>query len=61
MENHTFGHVRSLKILISLYTRTVWSESSLGVFWIAMAGKLLHADNRDSNQTVWMCRLIWVF
>ena len=30
-----FGHVRPAKIQISLRIRAVWSESSLGAFWIA--------------------------
>ena len=32
----TFGHVRPAKIQISLRIRAVWSESSLGTFWIAI-------------------------
>ena len=39
----------------------VWSESSLGAFWIAIDAKVLHADNGDSNQPARMRRLIWVF
>ena len=58
--NRTFGNVRPAKIQISLRIRAVWSESSLGAFWIAMDAKLLHADNENSDQTEWMRRLIWV-
>ena len=39
----------------------VWSEFSLGTFRIANAAKFLHADYDDSELTVWMCRLIWLF
>ena len=55
----TFGHVRPVKIQISLYIRTVWSESSLDAFWIAKDAKFLHADSEDSDQTTRM--RIWVF
>ena len=43
----TFGHVRPAKIQMSLHIRTVWSESSLGAFWMAKDAKFLHADNED--------------
>ena len=39
----------------------VWSESSLGTFWIAKNVKFLHAGNEDPDQTARMRRLIWVF
>ena len=45
------GHVRPVKILIRLRIRAVWSESSLGAFWIAKDAKFLHADNEDSDQS----------
>ena len=35
VKNRTFVHVRPAKIQISLRIRAVWSESSLGAFWIA--------------------------
>ena len=35
--------------------------SSLGAFWLPKDAKFLHVDNKDSDQTVWMRRLIWVF
>ena len=57
----TIGRVRSEKIQIRLRSRTVWSESSLGAYWIAKDAKFLHADNEDSHQTAQMRRLIWVF
>ena len=42
-----FWRVRPVKIHISLHIRAVWSESSLGAFWIANDAKFLHADNED--------------
>ena len=60
MSEH-FRHVRPAKIQISLRIRAVWSESSLGVFWISKDAKFLHADNEDSDQTARVCRLIWFF
>ena len=61
VRKQTIGHVRLAKIQISLRIRAVWSESSLGKFWIAKGAKFLHADNEDSDQTAWMHKLIWVF
>ena len=57
----TFGYVRPAKIHISLRIWTVWSESSMGAFWIAKDATFFHADNKDCNQTARMSRLIWVF
>ena len=42
----TIEHVRPAKIQIRLRIRAVWSESSLGAFWIAK-----DADNEDADQT----------
>ena len=56
-----FWHVRPAKIQSSLHIRAVWSDSSLGTFWIAKDPKFLRVDNEDSNQTARMRRLIWVF
>ena len=53
--------MRRAKIQISLRIRTVWSDSSLCAFSIAKAAKCLLANNEDSDQTVRMRRLIWVF
>ena len=47
-----------VKIQISLRIRTVWSKSSLSAFWIAK--QCLHVDNKDSEQSARMRRLIWV-
>ena len=57
IRKHTFGHVSPVKIQISLNI-LVWSESSLGTFWIAKDAKFLHSGNKDSDQTAWMCILI---
>ena len=56
----TTGHLRPAKLQISLRIRAVWSESSLGSFWIAKNTNFLHVDNEDSDQTAWMRRLIFV-
>ena len=45
-----FAHVRPAKIQISLRIRAVWSESSLGTFWIDKDEKFLYADNKDFDQ-----------
>ena len=51
----TFGHARPAKIQIRLRIRAVWSESSLGAFWIAKEAMCLHADNEDwSDCTRWV-------
>ena len=57
----TLWHVCPAKIQISLPIHSVWSESSLGAFWVAKDAPFLHVDNADSDKTVWMDRLIWVF
>ena len=51
----TFADTRPAKIQISLRIRAVWSESSLGAFWIAKDATFFHADNEDSNQAAWIC------
>ena len=57
----TIRHVRLAKIQISLRVRAVWSESSLGAFWIAKDARFDHEDNIYSDQSARMRRLIWVF
>ena len=47
VRKRTFGHVRPVKIQISLRISAVWSESSLGAFRIAKDAKFLYADNED--------------
>ena len=54
-------YVRPAKIQIRLRFRAVWSESSLGVFWITKDVKSLLVDNEDTDQTARVCRLIPVF
>ena len=61
MEPVYFGHVRPVTIQISLRIRTVLSESSPGACLIPNDVMFLHAKNKDSDQTVRMRRLIWVF
>ena len=61
VKKRTFCHVRQAKIQISLRIRAVWSESSLGAFWIAKDSKFRHADNDGYDWSVQMRRLIWVF
>ena len=53
--------VRPAKTQISLGIRQVWSESSLCAQWLTKDPSFLHADSEDSDQTVRMPRLIWVF
>ena len=52
VRKRTFEHVRLAKIQISLHIRAVWSESTLGTFWIACDAKFLHVHNIDSDQIV---------
>ena len=52
VRKRTFEHVRPAKIQIRLRIRAVWSESSLGLFWIAKDAKCLHADNGDWSESV---------
>ena len=44
-----------------LFIRAIWSEFSLGAFWIAKDAKFLRADNEGSIWAARMRRLIWVF
>ena len=60
VKKRTLGHVRPVKIQISLRECAGWSESSLVAFWIAKDTKFLQADSEDSDQTERMRRLIWV-
>ena len=47
VRKRTFGHLRPAKIQIRLRIRAVWSESSLGAFWIANDATFLYAGNED--------------
>ena len=51
VRKHTFEHFLPAMIQVSLRIRTIWSESSLGAFWVAKDAIFLHADNEDSDQT----------
>ena len=53
--------VRPAKTQISLGIHPVWSESLLCAEWVVKDPSFLHADNKDSDQTGRMPRLIWVF
>ena len=44
--------MRPAKIQISLYVHAVWSKSSMCIFWIPKDTKFLHADRKDSRETV---------
>ena len=46
------------KIQIRLHIRAVWSESSLGTFWIAKDTMFLHLYKKNSDRSAWMYRLI---
>ena len=53
--------VRPARTQISLGIRPVWSESLLSA-WRKLGSLATHwADGKDSVQTGWMSRLIWVF
>ena len=57
----TKWHVRPAKTQISLGIRPVWSESWLSP-WRKLGSSATHwAHSRDSDQTGWTPRLIWVF
>ena len=49
VRKHIFRPVRPAKIQISLRIRAMWSESSLGAFWIAKSTIFLYAGNEDSD------------
>ena len=65
--------MRTANFWINLHIHAVWSESSLGTFWIAKDAKFLNADNEDSDQTarlaylsgmfliLWLMRSAWRF
>ena len=52
VRKRTFKHVCPAKIQIILRIRVVWSEFSLGAFWIIKDAEFLHAENEESDQTV---------
>ena len=61
VRNRTCGNVRPANMQISLRIRSVWSDYSLDVFWIAKDAKFLHTVREGSDQTTQMRRLFWVF
>ena len=61
MTKPTKWHVHTANTQISLGIRPVWSESSLSA-WRKLGSLATHwAHSKDSDQTGWMPRLIWVF
>ena len=56
----TFVHVNPAKIQISLLICSL-IRFFTGHILDSQGYKVLHAYNEDSDQSVWMCRLIWVF
>ena len=52
--------MRPAKIQISLRIRAVWSEYSVGAFLTAKESRFPRVDNKDSDQSARMRRLIWV-
>ena len=60
MTKPTKWHVRLAKTLIRLGIRPVWSESSLSAFRKLGSLATHCAHSKDSDQTGWMPRLIWV-
>ena len=56
----TTNDERQTKTQINLDIRPVWSESSVCALWVVKDSSFLRADSEDSDQTVWMPRLIWV-
>ena len=61
MRKHTFWHVRLAETQISRRMHTVWSESSLSAWRNFASLAIQNASSEDSDQTVWMRRLIWSF
>ena len=49
------------KTHIRLRIRAVWSESSQCTLWVVKDLRRLQVGSKDSYQTAWICRLIWVF
>ena len=49
LRRNVFGQVRLAKTKIRLRILAVWSQTSLGTFWIAKDRQFLHAHNEDSD------------
>ena len=58
VRKRTSGHACPANIQISMHIRAVWSISPLGAFLIVQNVKFLHADNKNSDLTARMRRLI---
>ena len=61
VRKRTFLHMRPTKTPISLRIRAVWSESSLTAWRNFASLGIQNAPSEDSDQTVRMRRLIWIF
>ena len=61
MTKPTKLHVHPAKTQINVGIHPVWSESSLCTQWVAKDPSFLHVDCKDSDQTGWIPRPIWVF
>ena len=61
MTKPTAWPVRPMKTQTSLGICPVWSESSLCTEWVAKDLMFFHANNKDTDQSGQMPRLIWVF
>ena len=57
-QKRTVGHVRPAYSEDSDQPAQSDQKSSLDAFWIAKDAKFIHADNKDSDQTARMRRLI---
>ena len=53
IRKHTCGHVYPWMIHINMHIREVWSESSLGTFWIAKVAKFLCTDAQADLSLRW--------
>ena len=60
VRKHNFEHVWPQKMQINLHIRIVWSIITESVM-DRQGCNFLHANNKESDQTVKMRRLIWVF
>ena len=61
VRKHTFWDVQPKLTQISLRISAVWSDSSLSA-WRSVASVVIqNVPSEDSDLTVWMRRLIWIF
>ena len=59
MTKPTKWHVRPAEISQGIHP--VWSAYLLCTLWVAKDPSFLHADSKETDQTGWMLRLIWVY